>query len=103
MPRSRYIAAGSNTTVVSGPGKVYGVIASASSNGGSILVADTAALGLTINFPQRFDTAFASNIAVIGPLPMTSASTFNLYGATFTEGLSIAATSNANLTVFYDG
>lgn len=99
MPRYRYISAGSNTTVVDGPGQVFGVLAGGA-DGGSILLADTAALGLTVDFPDRALRSFSSNIAVIGPLPAT-ATYHDLHGTSFIEGLSVAATSSANITVVF--
>lgn len=99
MPRYRYISAGSNTTVVDGPGQVFAVLAGGA-DGGSVLLADTAELGLTVNFPDRALFSFASTIASIGPLPAT-ATYHDLHGSSFSEGLSVAATSSANITIVF--
>ena len=97
MPLFRYISAGSNTTVVDGPGQLHSIIASPA-NGGTLYALDGAALGVTPNY-VTIKESIASNLGIID-LPNAS-SQWDFYGVPFTDGLQVAATSSSNLTVVY--
>jgi len=98
MSKYAYIANGSNTTVKTGAGNVQRLIVNGVT-GATVVVADVLGLGATPNFPN-IQAAVPSNIAVIGPIGATPQE-FTI-GAQFTVGLTIAATSNASVTVTYD-
>jgi len=98
MPRYQYISSGSNTTIVSGVGRAYGVVASGAS-GGSIFLVDSIDIGATPNYVTQISNS--SNLAHIGSLS-SNASDYNLMGIPFQVGLTVAATSNASVTVIYD-
>lgn len=98
MPRYVYVSSGSNTTVKSSEGRVYGVVAGGA-NGGSIFLVDSISIGATPNYVTQRSNA--SNLAAIGPLPAT-ATGYDLMGIPFQVGLTIAATSNADVTVIYE-
>jgi hypothetical protein len=101
MPQSTYISLGSNTTVKTGAGVVYGVGVSGIANGGTVFLVDSAGLGVAPSYPAQF--ANSSNIAVFGTVAAaTGPFGQNLWGAHFQRGLTVAATSNANFTVFWD-
>jgi hypothetical protein len=101
MPRHEYISSGSNTLVKSGEGTLYGILAGGLGvTGGSVFAVDTLGIGATPNYVTQL--ANSSNIAVIGPLNTTANPTYDLKGVRFQDGLVVAATSNAVLTVFYD-
>lgn len=99
MPRSRYIATGSNTTVKSGPGTAYRAIVNGVA-GATVYLQDSIGLGVTPNYVTLY-TATASNLAVVGPM-IAGTSTIDLGGLTFQDGLTVAATSNASFTVVFD-
>lgn len=99
MPRSQFISTGSNTTVKSGAGQVYGVIVGGV-NGGSTFVVDSVSIGVTPNYPNQVSNS--SNLAVIANLAAGNPQHYPMYGATFNRGLTVAATSNTPVTVFYD-
>ena len=98
MPLSRYISAGSNTNVKSGPGNLYGVVAGGA-NGGTFFAVDSVSIGATPNYVTQLSNS--SNITAIGPLGAAAAA-WDLHGASFQVGLTVAATSSSPLTVFYD-
>ena len=98
MPRYQYISSGSNTTIVSGVGRAYGVVASGA-NGGSIFLVDSIGIGATPNYvTQKSNSSNLAHIGVLGTAP----SDYNLMGLPFQVGLTVAATSNADVTVIYD-
>lgn len=98
MPKSAFISAGSNTTVKSGPGQVYGAVVGPA-NGGSVFLVDSTSIGVTPNYVTQLSNS--SNIAVGYPLT-TAWQNVPLFGATFHDGLTVSATSNAPVTVVYD-
>jgi len=95
--RHAFISLGSNTNVVDGPGQVYGVTVSGV-NGASVYLVDSLSIGATPNYLTQISDG--SNIAVIGPLT-AAGGVFDLWGAPFTYGLTVAATSNASLGVVF--
>lgn len=99
MPRFSYIALGSNTTVKAGEGYLYGLTVSGA-NGGSVVVQDSIGIGVTPNL-VTLPTAVGSNIAHIATLGATPTE-WRMFGVPFQDGLTIAATSNANITVYFD-
>ena len=98
MSRQTFISAGSNTTVTSSPTVLYGVHVSGA-NGGIVLLANNANLGATINFNVVTQTGLFS---VLGPLANAGAFDFNFRGLRLENGLTVAASSNARVTVFTD-
>jgi len=100
MPRHAFIALGSNTTVVTGEGVVYGVITSGA-NGGTIVLQDSIGIGVSPNY-VTIGQSVPSNILFAHTLT-TAPATFDLRGIPFQDGLTVAATSNAAMTVVYDG
>ena len=101
MPLGKYIALGSNTTVKTGPGRVYNVLAGGlAPSGGGVFVVDSVSIGATPNY-VTLPQSVPSNLAHIGPLPAT-AFFAELGGIPFQDGLTVAATSNANVLVTYD-
>ena len=99
MPRSRYIATGSNTTVKSGPGTAYRAVINGVA-GATVFLQDSIGLGATPNYVTLY-TAVPSNLAAIGPM-IAGTATVDFGGLTFQDGLTVAATSNASFTVVYD-
>lgn len=99
MPHSQSASIGSNTNYKAGPGQVYGITIAAP-NGASVAVVDSVSIGATPNYVTQASNG--SNVAFIGPL--TAAANFHipLYGARFEVGLTVAATSSANVTVNWD-
>ena len=91
------ISSGSNTTVLSTPGKLYGIHVS-DANGGVVLVADAINLGATPNYNVATQSGL---IERIGPLQNAGPVTVNFHGARLYSGLTIAATSSAKVTAFY--
>ena len=98
MPKAQFISTGSNTNVKSGPGTVYGVNVGGV-NGASVFLVDSVSIGATPNYINQVSNG--SNIAVIGPLTAAGGSV-NLHGSQFANGLTVAATSSAPVTVMYD-
>jgi hypothetical protein len=99
MPKSAYISAGSNTTVKTGPGFLYGAVVGGGANGGSAFFVNSISIGATPNYVTQLSDS--SNIAVVGPVGVNGGD-FPLYGAPFSTGLTVSATSNAPVTVAYD-
>jgi len=97
MPQYAFVALGSNTNVKSGSGKLYSVTAGAAS--GTLVIADSLSIGATPNY-VTIGQSVPSNIAYI-PLAATSQS-YEFYGAIFQDGLTVAATSSAPVTVIFD-
>lgn len=98
MSRKTFISAGSNTTVRSTGTTLYGVHVTGAS-GGTVLLVDNANLGTTPNFNVVTQTGLFS---VIGPLANAGPHDLNYRGVRLENGLTIAATSNARITVFTD-
>lgn len=99
MPLSRYISTGSNTTVKSGEGRVYGFVAgSTTANGGTVFLVDSVSIGVTPNYITQLSNS--SNLLTF-PLTAAGASVTSL-GIRYQDGLTVAATSNAPVTVIYD-
>lgn len=87
-----YISAGSNTTVKSSPGTLYRVLSSNPS--GSVIRVEDGDIGTTPNFNAAGDT---DTIALQGGATLDFGP-----GIGFNTQLTIAATSNARLTVVYE-
>ena len=98
MSRVTFISAGSNTTVKSVASRLYAVHVSAA-NGGTVLVADNVNLGATPNFNVSSQTDL---IGYLGPLANAGPHAFNFHGVNLDNGLTVAATSNARVSVFTD-
>ena len=96
--RSQYLSTGSNTTLKTGHGQVHRIISSGA-NGGSIFVVDSIDIGVTPDYPAQISNA--SNLAAIYPLT-AAPSSIDLDGLKFSVGLTVAATSNASITVLFD-
>ena len=97
--RYTYISTGSNTTVKSTPGTLYRVVGSHAA-GGTVLVDDSAGgIGANPNFNSAaptstligsFGTLATATVVDLGP------------GIGFNTGLTVAASSNAHVTVVYE-
>lgn len=98
MSKSAFVSSGSNSNVKSGAGQVSGVVVGGV-NGASVFLVDSVSIGASPNYVTQLSNS--SNIATIGPVSAVGGS-FPLYGAPFYRGLTVAATSNANVTVVYD-
>lgn len=98
MPQHTFISTGSNTRVKEGEGTVYGAVVGPA-NGGSVFFVDSTSIGVTPNYVTQLSNS--SNIAMAYPLT-TAWQQVNMFGARFQDGLVVAATSNAAVTVFYD-
>lgn len=98
MPRSAFIALGSNTTVATGTGYLYRLVVGGA-NGATVVARDTVELGVAPNY-VTLGQSVPSNLAFIPGLTAAPAS-FD-FGMPFQVGLSVAATSNAPITVIYD-
>lgn len=99
MPQSGYVALGSNTTVKSGSGYVYGVTVGGIA-GATVVLLDSISIGQSPDF-SAIARSVPSNVAVIGPMGAAPAH-FPLYGVHFYTGLTVAATSNASAVVSFD-
>ena len=98
MSRPTFIAAGSNTLVKSGPGNIYGIHVTPA-NGTTVVVADSLNLGAS---PNLNSTSLTGQIASVGTFASAVPAFIDMKGAHFDNGLVIAATSNARLTVLTD-
>ena len=98
MSQTTFVSVGSNTLIKTGPGRVYGTIVSGV-DGASAFLVDSIGIGATPNYVTQLSNS--SNVATIGPVTAAGGS-FDLYGAWFQVGLTVATTSNANLTVVWD-
>jgi len=87
-----YISAGSNTTVKSGYGTLYRVLSN-NPTGSTIVLDDSVSLGQTPNF----NSATAGTIGNLGGALLDYGP-----GVGFNTGLTVAASSNARLTVVYE-
>ena len=97
MSRYRYISTGSNTTVKSGAGQLYGINA-AGADGDTVFAVDSISIGVTPNYVTQ-----PSNSSNLAAMPLTAAPlAIPTYGVPFNIGLTVAATSSSLLTVFYD-
>lgn len=99
MPLSQFVSLGSNTTIKTGPGRLYGVTIGGA-NGGTFVALDSVSIGVTPNF-ATLGNAVASNLAFIPGLAATPTQ-FDFRATPFEIGLTVAATSNASLSVYYD-
>ena len=102
MSRYSYISAGSNTTVLSGPGTLYGVHVSPVS-GASVLIADSTNLGAAPNFNADANPSGGLLLGRFGLYTGTPPDFLDFKGAHVNDGITIAASSNARLTVLYAG
>lgn len=93
-----YLSAGSNTTIKSTTGSLYTVHVNDAS-GGTVVVADAVNLGAT---PNLNDATLAGTLARFGPLPNAGPFTVRFDGIGLNAGLTVAATSNAQVTVEYE-
>jgi hypothetical protein len=99
MPNYFHVSYGSQTLIKSGYGQVYGVVASSSNLGGTVVIADSTGLGATPNYVD-IGLSSPSNMAYVHGL--SGPFLIPLYGASFHDGLVVASTSNYSLSVFYD-
>lgn len=99
MPLSQFVAVGSNTNIKTGAGRLYGVVIGGA-NGGTFIAQDSVSIGATPNY-VAMGVSVASNLAYVSGLPATPMQ-FDFRATPFTNGLTVAATSNAPLTVSYD-
>lgn len=98
--KARYalISAGSNTTVKTGSGSLYGLYIRPA-NGASVRVEDAANLGAApdLNNPS------ASSIALLGTYASAAPDVVTFTpGIGFNDGLTVAASSNTRITVVYE-
>jgi len=91
--RYAFVALGSNTTVKSGPGTVY-TIATTNPTGSNVRVEDSISLGQA----PDLNSGGSATIGLLG-----GGTFFNLGpGVGFNTGLTIAASSNARVSVVYE-
>jgi len=91
--RYKFIALGSNTTVKSGAGTVY-TVATSNPTGSAVRVDDSVSLGQA----PDLNTGGTATIALL-----SGGSFFNLGpGIGFDAGLTVAASSNARVSVAYE-
>lgn len=100
MSRKTYVSAGSNTTILSGPGKLYGIHVTPAA-GSAVLVADSKNLGATPNYNSDADPSGGVLIGRFGPYSGTSSDFLDFKGAHVNDGITVAATSSARVTVLY--
>ena len=100
MSRYTYISAGSSTTVLSGPGKLYSIHITPVA-GSTLLVADSKNLGASPTFNSDADPSGGVLIGRFGPYGGTTTDYLDFKGASVNDGITVAATSNARLTVLY--
>lgn len=98
MPKVAYVALGSNTTIKSGAGTLYGV-AIGGAAGGTFVALDSVSIGNAPDY-NAIGRSVPSNLAILPGLAATP-SYIDLPGR-FSTGLTVAATSNADLSIFYD-
>ena len=98
MSRYTYISAGSNTTVKSGTGHVLRVLAGGA-NGGTVFLFDSMSIGATPNYPSLK----AAGTDLIGFLELPATMSNHELGIAFTNGLTVAATSSAPVTIVFTG
>ena len=99
MSRYRYISTGSNTTVLSGTGHVNRVLAGGA-NGGTVYLFDSISIGAAPNYPAL--EASGTDLIAALELPATMTN-HELGGIGFTNGLTVAATSSAPITIVFSG
>lgn len=99
MPRYQHIATGSNTTVKTGAGQVYGMTVGGV-NGATAFLMDSVSIGVAPAYPTLLSSS--SNILTVANLAAGNPEHFPTYGASFVVGLTVAATSNAPVTVYFD-
>lgn len=92
-----YLSAGSNTTVKSGRGSLYAIVVTPAA-GSTVHVVDSVSVGTTPNY----NTDLTGTIAKVGPFVDAEPEAIDFGGLGFNTGLTIAATSNARLTVVYE-
>lgn len=104
--RYSYVSAGSNSTIKSGAGTLYGILVSPA-NGATVYAVDAdgtdplGGIGAAPNLTGEL--ALASNIARHGVFANTAPDYLDFNpGVGFNNGLVVAATSNARLTVVYE-
>lgn len=96
--RYTFVSAGSNTTVKSGSGTLYRVAVSPA-NGTTVRIDDDLDLGATPNL----NTTGSGTIAYTGVFGSTAPGDIDFGpGIGFNTGLTLAATSNAKLTVVWE-
>lgn len=96
MSRYTHIATGSNTTVVSTAGNLYSVHIDRG-NGGTVLLADSTDLGATPNY----NTDPTAVIRRIGTIADAGPHEYDFKGVHFDNGLTVAASSSASVTVYW--
>src|SRR5688572_4858528 len=95
-----YIAAGSSTRVKDGPGRLFGFwIAPAA--GSSLVLADSPNLG---NSGPNFNspTSVTSTIGFLNQFSVATPQYFNAHAAPFVNALTVAASSSAKVTIFFE-
>lgn len=98
MSRTTFISTGSNTAVSTSAGTLYGIHID-NANGAVVLVQDSATgLGAAPNYNS---TSITGLITRIGPTQNAGNVSVNMHGAHFNDGLTVAASSNASVTVFW--
>ena len=98
MSRSTFIATGSTTLVKTGPGYLYGVHISPA-NGASLVTIDSLT---TSNTGVDFNANVTGMISRDGLWATTVPDFVPFYGVRFDNGLTVAASSSARLTVLTD-
>lgn len=99
MPKQAFVALGSNTTVQTGSGRLYGLNMQGIA-GATAYAVDSTSIGVTPNYVTQVSNT--SNLLVAGPAVAGVQPTEQAFGAPFSRGLTVAATSNAAVTVYYD-
>lgn len=98
MSTPTYISTGSTTTVVTGPGNLYGIHVTPAAGTQVVVIDSTTAGSITSNF--NFDPV--GLISRIGPYQASPNPDYiPFWGDHFNNGLIVSASSNARLTVFY--
>lgn len=90
------VSAGSNTTVKSGAGTVYKVVVVPTSATPGVRIEGSADLGATPNLNSVGADTILTQIGLSG------ATTYDFGPGVGFDGLSVAATSNARITVVYE-
>ncbi len=101
MSKVSYVSAGSSTRVKDGTGVLYGVWFEPFV-GSSLVIADNPDLGASgPNF--NLSTSVTSTIGFHGPWPANpSPFLFDAHALRFTNALTIAATSSARVSIFFE-
>ena len=101
MSKSSYVSAGSSTRVKDGPGTLFGVWFEPFV-GSSLVLADNPNLGAS-GPDFNLATSITSTIGFHGPWPANpEPAFFDAHALRFANALTVAATSSARVSIFYE-